>query len=79
MHNVEERVSWDAVAKRAKRRALWRRRRRIERLDVLVALMLLLLLIFGWVTDFVKAELWPGGTLLTATSWNQASSGGALR
>jgi hypothetical protein len=75
MHKVEERTSWDAIVERARRIAKWRRkRRRIKRLDVLVASALLLLLIFGWVTDFVRAGLWPGSNLLTATSWHHAWS-----
>jgi cell division septal protein FtsQ len=74
MHNVEERTGWDAIAKRARRIAMWRRKRRIERLDVLVASLLLLLLIFGWAMDFVRTQLWPGSNLLTASPWHHAWS-----
>jgi hypothetical protein len=76
MHNVEESASWDAIAKRARRIAMWRRKRRV---DILVASVLLLLLIFGWAKDFVRTELWPASDLLTATRWNHAWSGGTLR
>lgn len=75
MPHVEERASWETtIARRARRIAQWRRKRRIRRVDVLVASALLLLLLFGWFKDFVKAELWPGSHLLTATPWNHAWS-----
>jgi hypothetical protein len=54
--------------------ARWRRKRRIRRLDIMVASALLLLLLLGWLKDFVKAELWPGSHLLTATPWHHAWS-----
>jgi hypothetical protein len=76
MHNVEESATWDAIRKRASRIAKRRRKRRV---DILVALALLLLLIFGWVKDVVRVELWPGGNLLTASPWNHAWFGGTLR
>jgi hypothetical protein len=76
MPKVEESSGWDAVASRARRINKWRRkRRRIERFDILVASMLLLLLLLGWAKDFVRAELWPHGHLLTTHAW----SGAALR
>jgi hypothetical protein len=75
MQNVEESASWEDIAKRAQRRTL----RRIERFDFLVALLLLMLLIFGWVMDFASRRWWPGGDLLTASRWPYALSGGALR
>ena len=75
MHSVEESVGWETtIAKRSRRIARWRRKRRIRRLDVMVATALLLLLILGWAKDFIKAELWPGGYLLTAKPWNHAWS-----
>jgi hypothetical protein len=75
MHSVEERPSWETtIAKRARRIAQWRRKRRIRRLDIMIASALLLLLLFGWVKDFVRAELWPSSRLLTATPWNHAGS-----
>jgi hypothetical protein len=40
----------------------------------MVASVLLLLLLLGWVKDFVKTELWPGSHLLTASPWNHAWS-----
>ena len=75
MHNVEEGAGWEkSIAKRARRIAQWRRKRRIRRVDVLVASALLLLLLFGWLKDVVKAEVWPGSQLLTASPWNHAWS-----
>lgn len=76
MHRVEERASWEAIARMARRRAS----RRIKRLDILIASILLLLLLFGWVKDLAKAELWPGGGLVTASHGGHAlSSDRALR
>jgi hypothetical protein len=41
--------------------------RRIERLDTVVATILLLLLLFGWALSIAPAmERWPGTHLLTA-------------
>lgn len=75
MHNVEESASWETtIARRARRIAQWRRKRRIRRLDIMIASVLLLLLLFGWLKDVVKAEVWPGSQLLTASPWNQAWS-----
>jgi hypothetical protein len=75
MHNVEERSSWETViARRARRIAQWRRKRRIRRLDIMIASVLLLLLLFGWLKDVVKAEVWPGSQLLTARAWSYAWS-----
>ena len=73
MHNVEESAGWEStIAKKARRIARWRRNRRIRRLDVVVASVLLLLLLAGWFKDVVKAELWPGSHLLTAKTLNHA-------
>jgi hypothetical protein len=66
MQNVEESASWNAITKRARRIARWRRKRRVERFDILVAMALLLLLIFGWAVDVAPMERWWGGHLLTA-------------
>jgi hypothetical protein len=45
----------------------WQRRlRRIERVDTLVAAVVLLLLLFGWAISLAPVERWPGGYLLTA-------------
>jgi hypothetical protein len=75
MHNVEERSSWETtIARRTRRLAQWRRKRRIRRLDIMIASALLLLLLFGWLKDAVKAEVWPGSQLLTASPWNHAWS-----
>jgi hypothetical protein len=75
MHNVEESVGWETtIAKRTRRIARWRRKRRIRRLDIMVASALLLLLLFGWLKDFVKTELWHSSYLLTATPWTHAGS-----
>lgn len=75
MHNVEESASWETtIARRARRLAQWRRKRRIRRLDIMVASVLLLLLLLGWFKDVVKAELFPGSQLLTASPWNHAWS-----
>jgi hypothetical protein len=75
MRNVEESAGWEStIARKARRIARWRRNRRIRRLDVVVASALLLLLLAGWLKDVVKAELWPGSHLLTATPWNHAWS-----
>jgi hypothetical protein len=75
MPNVEEIANREDVAAIARRRAL----RRIERFDILVALVLLTLLIVGWVVDFAPVQRWPGGHLLTASQWPHSWSGGALR
>jgi hypothetical protein len=75
MHNVEESASWEtAIARKARRIAQWRRKRRIRRLDIVVASVLLLLLLFGWLKDVVRAEVWPGSQLLTASPWNHTWS-----
>jgi hypothetical protein len=45
----------------------WQRRlRRIERVDTLVAAVVLLLLLFGWAISLAPVERWPGGYLLTS-------------
>ena len=45
----------------------WQRRlRRVERVDTLVAALVLLALLFGWAISFAPVERWPGGYLLTA-------------
>jgi hypothetical protein len=62
MHNMEERATWEDLVRTARLRAL----RRVERLDTLVAAVVLLLLLFGWAISSVPFERWPGGHLLTA-------------
>ncbi len=62
MHNLEESATWEDIVRTARLRAL----RRVERLDTLVATVLLLLLLLGWAVSFVPMERWPGGHLLTA-------------
>jgi hypothetical protein len=75
MHNVEEAASREAVAERARQCTT----RRIERFDILVALLLLLFLIVGWIKDFGPARWWAGTDLLAASGWPHAWSAGALR
>jgi hypothetical protein len=75
MHNVEETASREAMAERARQCTT----RRIERFDILVASLLLLFLIVGWLKDFGPAKWWAGSDLLTASRWNHAWSAGALR
>lgn len=75
MNDLEEYAGQDVAAKGAGRRGPGR----AERFDILVASILLLLLIFGWVKDLAKAERWPGSDLLTTSGLNHAWSGGALR
>jgi hypothetical protein len=58
---MEERATWEELVARARRRM-----RRLERVDTLVATLLLLLLLFGWAISFAPVEHWPGGYLLTA-------------
>jgi hypothetical protein len=58
---MEERATWEELVARARRRM-----RRLERVDTLVATLLLLLLLFGWAISFAPVERWPGGYLLTA-------------
>jgi hypothetical protein len=60
MHNAEESAGREEIVGRARVRAL----RRARRLDVLVASMLLLLLIFGWAVRFAAPEQRPGGGVL---------------
>jgi hypothetical protein len=62
MHNMEESATWEDLVKTARLRAL----RRVERVDALVAAVLLLLLLFGWAVSLAPVEQWPGGHLLTA-------------
>jgi hypothetical protein len=62
MHNLEESATWEDLVKTARQRAL----RRVERLDTLVAAVVLLLLLFGWAVSFAPVGLWPGSHLLTA-------------
>ncbi len=52
----------------ARRRAL----RRAERLDMIVASTLLLLLIFGWAIRLAPVDHWPRGDFLIATSTRHA-------
>ena len=43
-------------------------RRRAERFDMLVASMVLLALIFGWVIRFAPPEQWPRGDFFVASA-----------
>jgi hypothetical protein len=62
MHNnMEERASWEDLVKTARLRAL-----RVERLDTLVAAVVLVLLLLGWAVSYAPVDRWPGGHLLTA-------------
>jgi hypothetical protein len=47
-------------------------RRRAERFDMLVASMLLLALIFGWVIRFAPPEQWPRGDFFIASAARHA-------
>jgi hypothetical protein len=58
---MEERATWEELVARARRRMRW-----LERVDTLVAALLLLLLLFGWAVSLAPVERWPGGYLLTA-------------
>jgi hypothetical protein len=67
MNNLEESATWADLVKSARQRT----RRRIERIDALVAVILLLALIFGWAVSFAPMMHWPGamhwpGTDMTA-------------
>jgi hypothetical protein len=75
MHSVEEAASREAIAERARQCTT----RRIERLDILLASLLLLFLIVGWLKDFGPAKWWAGSDLLTAGKWTHAWSAGTLR
>lgn len=52
--------------------ALAMARRRAERFDMLVASMLLLALIFGWVVRFAPPETWPRGDFFVASASRHA-------
>jgi len=47
-------------------------RRRAERRDMLVASLLLLALIFGWVIRFAPPEQWPRGDFFIASAIRHA-------
>jgi hypothetical protein len=64
MRDAKKRASREDIATRARR---LRTLRRVKRLDILVAMALLLLLIFGWAVDFAPLAYWPGGHFLTAS------------
>jgi hypothetical protein len=61
MNNLEESATWEHLVGNARRRMRW-----LERVDTLVAAVLLLLLLFGWAVSFAPVERWPGGYLLSA-------------
>ena len=61
MNNLEESATWENLVGNARRRMRW-----LERVDTLVAAVLLLLLLFGWAVSFAPVERWPGGYLLSA-------------
>jgi hypothetical protein len=52
----------------ARRRAL----RRTERLDMIIASTVLLLLIFGWAIRLAPVERWPRGDFLIASNTRHA-------
>ncbi len=52
--------------------ALAMARRRAERFDMLVASLLLLVLIFGWVARFAPSEHWPRGDFFMASAARHA-------
>ena len=60
MHKMEESATWEDLVGMPRSRAL----RRIERLDTLVATVLLLLLLFGWAVSLAPVDRWPGAHLL---------------
>jgi hypothetical protein len=60
MNNPEKGAGQEEIVRRARMRAL----RRARRLDVLVASMLLLSLIFGWAVRFATPEQRPGSSAL---------------
>jgi hypothetical protein len=62
MHKMEENATWEDLVGTTRSRAS----SRTERLDTLVAAVLLLLLLFGWAVSFAPVERWPGAHLLTA-------------
>ena len=62
MHNTEKSASREDTATTAHMRAL----HRMERIDMVVAAMLLLLLIFGWVIRLAPPQQWPRGDFLIA-------------
>jgi hypothetical protein len=62
MHNLEESATWGNVVRTDRLRAS----RRIERFDTLVAAVLLVLLLLGWVVSLAPMDRWPGAHLLTA-------------
>ena len=52
--------------------AAYTARRRAERFDMVVASMLLLALIFGWVIRFAPPEQWPRGDFFVASASRHA-------
>ncbi|HEY1247216.1 MAG TPA: hypothetical protein VGF29_20540 [Hyphomicrobiaceae bacterium] len=62
MNNLKESATWEDVVGSARQRT----KRRLERVDTLVAALLLLLLIFGWAVSIAPMARWPGSHLLTA-------------
>jgi len=64
MHNADKNASREDPRATARLRAL----RRAERLDMVVASTLLLLLIFGWAIRFAPMDQWPRGDFLFASA-----------
>jgi hypothetical protein len=68
MYAAGESADRENAASATRRRAL----RRAERLDMLVASTLLLLLIFGWAVRLAPVEHWPRGDFLVAANARHA-------
>jgi hypothetical protein len=75
MHDAEKNASREEAARTARRRTL----RRVRRFDMLIASMLLLLLLLGWVVRFAPPGQWPGGDIFSVGSLPHTWSGDALR
>jgi hypothetical protein len=68
MHDADKNANRKDTVTIARLRAL----RRAERLDMIVASTLLLLLLFGWAVRFAPMDTWPRGDFLIATSSRHA-------
>jgi hypothetical protein len=68
MHDAAKNASPEDAASIARRCAL----RRAERVDMVVATTLLLLLIFGWAVRLAPIDQWPRGDFLIAINSRHA-------